>query len=307
MSAPAIVHNAHEAWLMRRRELITASDVAAILGEDPYRKAGDVYAEKLGLSVQDESWPMRYGKVFQDGVGRAYSHLTGRPVQMASLELPEITTHPDITWLGATLDGDVDGCDRTPAPAGGGGALETKVSSVADGWREDELPVHFQLQVTVQLACSRRLWGAIAAFVSLRKPPRAQDVVFDRELFDLIVPKLDEFRHRLARKDPPADDVRWWSHDAIRRVYADDTGAPIALDAEALQIAEAWEDIKAARREADERADELADKLRLRMGAAPIGYLPDGSALTLKTVKGGPVSYQREAYRRLLRTKKKGR
>lgn len=44
MSAPAIIGSAREQWPLRRRELITASDCAAILGLDERRKAGEVLA-----------------------------------------------------------------------------------------------------------------------------------------------------------------------------------------------------------------------------------------------------------------------
>ena len=45
--APAIVRSPRDAWLAERRKGIGASDVAAILGEDPRRSALSVYAEKI--------------------------------------------------------------------------------------------------------------------------------------------------------------------------------------------------------------------------------------------------------------------
>lgn len=308
--APAIIHNAREAWLLRRRGLVTASDAAAIMGLDPYRKPGDVYAAKLGLVDDEESWPMVYGTAFQDGVGRAYARHTGRPVAMASLELPEITIHPALPWLGATLDGDVEGSDRKPAPADGRGVLETKVSSLAHTWPDDELPVHFQIQVTVQAACSRRLWGAIAAFVSLRQPPREQDVVFDEELFKLMVPKLEEFQWRVQTKTPPLDTPEWFSHAAIRKIWSKNSGESIALTTEEdLGLVKAWLEAKAKKKAAEEEEEALGDRLRLRLNGAALAYVPDGGAVALSNVKETVVErHTKAAHTRLLwKQPKRGR
>ena len=310
MSAPAIIHNPHEAWLLHRRSLITASDCAAILGCDAYgRVAGDVYAEKVGLAdPEEESWPMRWGNAFQDPIGREFARKTGRVVRMASMELPEITVHPALAWLGATLDGEQEGCDQTPAPAVGVGVLEAKATSVGHTWEDDEVPAGFQVQATVQMACAGKAWGSVVAFTSLRKAPRHQDIVFDPELFALMVPKLEEFLSHVRRREPPRGDPGWWSTEAIRRVFSTDDGAPIALPAEAMDIVNRWEDLKAEEKSAKEAKDELGDRLRLLMGPAPMGYLPDGSALTLKVTKETVVpAYTRAAFRSLRRTKAKGR
>jgi len=48
MSGPAILASERDRWLARRRELVTASDVPAILGEDPHRGPLAVWAAKIG-------------------------------------------------------------------------------------------------------------------------------------------------------------------------------------------------------------------------------------------------------------------
>lgn len=305
-AAPAIIHDARQQWLLQRRGLLTASDVAAVLGLDELRKPADVYAAKLGLAADEETWPMRWGTAIQGAVGAAYAAHTGRRVRMIPTDLPELTVHPDLPWLGASLDGDVDGCEQTPAPAEGQGVFEAKATSVGHTWG-DEVPVGFQLQVTVQAACARRAWGSVGAFVGMRQAPRVQDIVFDPELFALMVPKLEEFWLRVQRKDPPLDNPEWFSHDAIRKLWSTNNGAAIALNSdEDLAIVREWRDFKAVAKAADAQVDSLGDRLRLKLAGAAIAYLPDGSALALSNVKETWVeAHKKAAHTRLL--DKKGR
>ena len=102
MSAPAIVHSPRDQWLARRRELITASDVAAILGEDQRRGPLAVWCSKTGAIEADENEAMIRGRDFEDAIARTYHRQTGRPV--GALPDYEIAIHPALPWLGATLD-----------------------------------------------------------------------------------------------------------------------------------------------------------------------------------------------------------
>jgi predicted phage-related endonuclease len=305
-ATPAVIHSAREAWLLRRRELVTASDVAAILGLDDRRRPADVFAAKLGLCDDEMSWPMRWGTAIQGAIGSAYSEATGRRVRMIPTDLPELTLHPDLSWLGASLDGDVDGCERMPAPAEGQGVFEAKATSVGHTWG-DEVPVPFQLQVTVQAACAGRAWGSVGAFVGMRQPPRVQDIVFDAELFALMVPKLEEFWQRVRRKDPPLDAPEWFSHDAIRKLWSTNTGQIIALQAdEDLELVKEWREQKSVKAAAEDRVESLGDRLRLRLAGAAIAYLPDGSAVALSNVKEGWVeAHTKAAHTRLLDKRRK--
>lgn len=309
--APAITHSARDQWLMRRRDYITASDAAAILGIHPTRVPGDVFMEKLGLSETAESAPLLWGQDLQDGVGRGYARATGRPVRMESLEVPELTVHPDLSWLACTLDAETEGCDRTPVPVDceGTGVLETKATENLNGrWSEDEsgnveTPAEFEVQVQVQAACKGRSWGSLTGFVSMLRPPLWKDIRFDRELFDLMVPKLDEFRGYVARRQAP-DDPAFYSLEVVKKLYQVDDGAQVMLKSEAVELVQEWEALCEARLANKKHEDEVAKRLRILMGAATVGVLPDGTWLTLNTTAGGWVErFYRDPSRRLNHTK----
>lgn len=294
----AIVKSGLEQWLAARRELITASDAAAILGLDPFRAPADVYASKLGRDVE-ETEPMRWGKRLESAIAQAYAEATSRPVYIE--EPYYIAKHADIPWLGATLDRGILPCEGRSH-----GALELKASANADAW-EDGPPLPYQIQLTIQLACTRRQWGSLAAFLGLFRPVVWYDREYDQELFDLMVPKLEAFRMIVKNQTPP-DDPAWYSRASLRALYPQDDGSSIALDEDARLLAEEWEYFRTREAEAREMKESAEDQLRARLGSAQLGYLPDGTSLTLKTVPESEVkTYTRAAYRTLRRFRPKGR
>lgn len=308
--SPAIVHSKRRQWLMRRRELITASDVAAILGVDPFRRPSDVYMEKIGESVTEETEAMRWGKRLEDAIADGYKAETKRRVHAEPAY--EVVTHPQLPWLGATLDRGVT-CDGynpfdlvVPGPLGPHelGALELKATADPSKW-EEEPPVAYQVQLTVQMAVTGRSWGSLAAFVSLLRPVVWFDRAHDPELFGLMVPKLEEFRAYVLRREPPTDDPEWFSRAAIKKLWPTDTGEEIHLDAAARDLVTTWETAKEQASAAEEAQKAAEDALRVRLGAAAVGDLLDGTFLTLLTthVKAEEKPRPAHSYRTLRHTR----
>jgi putative phage-type endonuclease len=310
MSAPAIVHSPREQWLQERRRLVTASDCAAIIGEDPRRGPLAVYASKVGDIEAEETIPMRRGRRFEAVIAEDYAEQTGRPV--AALGEYEITRHPSIPWLGATLDRTTDGCPATPDPFGGTVAesrngrvvgrvpLQIKLAiGSAREWK-DEPPLGYVVQVQVEMACAASGWGALAALVG-PGPLATVDLVRDDTFFAALVPQLERFRWHVEHRIPPEADGKPGTSAAIRRLWAGEDGATVPLDAEAERLVAEWEAAGAREAAAKATGDDLENKLRARMGAASFGALTDGSYLTLKLTKRGAYSVQATSFRVLRR------
>lgn len=91
-----------DAWLAARRGKITASDAAAILGQNPYRSPIQVMRGKLGL----EETPFtgneatRHGEKYEDEAVQKYEKDTGTRVRLFGL-LP----HPTLPYLAGSPDG----------------------------------------------------------------------------------------------------------------------------------------------------------------------------------------------------------
>jgi putative phage-type endonuclease len=292
-----------ERWHARRRELVTASDAAAILGVDRRRGPLAVYAQKVGDTPPPEDLDyFAFGRDVEAAIGKAYQRKTGRPVR--ELGRFDIRTHPDLPWLGATRDFETHGTEEMPSPAPGPGPLEAKAVAAfkASEW-EDDPPVVYQIQVQVQMACTAAQWGALVALVGGISPVW-KDLQRDDAFLAAALPQLERFMwHVRNRQPPPEVDATPGTSAALRAIYGKADGSTVLLDAEAMEWADHLERAQ-VRAKADEADTTLIEnKLRRRVGAATWGALPDGSFIVLKTtnVKGHTTTVEPYSYRALRR------
>ncbi len=307
-SGPTILGDSRERWLSARRQLVTASDAAAILGFAEGRSAISVYAEKLGaLTPAEEDW-MEWGRDVEVAIAKAFARKAKRPIR--DLGAHEIQIHPDIPWLGSTLDQQTHGTEDEPAPietpAGVWVPMEAKAVAgmKASKWIE-EPPLEYQIQVQIQMACTGAQWGSIVAlFGGIQVAWR--DLLRDDAFLAAALPKLEEFWWRVQRREPPdVLDAKEATTSALRGLYSAEDGSTVELGDEALQLADDWE---AARIRADAAETEVAtlkNKLVALIGNASFGDLPDGTLLKLPVtnVKGYVRTVQPFSYRKLSRVR----
>lgn len=264
-------------WLDRRREMITASDVPAILGVDPRRTALDVFEAKLNGTEIDDSDLLRWGRNVEGAIAQWYEHDTGRVVE--DLGATKIQVHPDFPWLGATLDRWQPGNPEKSHPRGPAEFKAVSGAAAAE-WREDEKPDHHLVQLQIQMACSGAEEGTLGGLLWGNRL-KWQDFERNDSFLDQAYVAIDEFRERLLKKDPPAPES-YKALDAMKRIWNTDNGELIAMDSEALELVSEWETFKAMEREGKKQAKEIEAKLRHILGEATAGALPDGRFLTLK-------------------------
>lgn len=297
---PTIVGDARQQWLAERRSKITASDAAAILGRDPRRGPLSVWAEKIGaLEPADAPW-MRRGRRFEAPIAEEYAEETGRPVYAP--DPYAIRIHPDIPWLGATLDRETEGCEASPAPAAGRGPLELKnVSGLkAKEWRA-EPPPHYLIQVQVQIACTGAEWASLAALIGGLSIAWVDVPRHDRFIAAML-PKLEEFRWYVEKREPPpVTDALPSTSAVLAALYAAEDGETVELDREAQDLADELDAARLDRRAAMTRERAAANKLKSRLAAASFGKLPDGSYLYLTSVEREAYEVAETSYRQLSR------
>jgi putative phage-type endonuclease len=290
-----------EEWLAERRELITASDAAAILGEDPRRGEHAVYLEKVFAVEPEESVLMRRGRRHEAAIAEEYAEQTGRPVR--ALGDFVITRHPSIPWLAATLDRVIEPTELAPAPPGcsGPAPLQIKLGlGSAKAW-QDEAPIYYRVQVQIEIACYGSSWGALAGLLG----PGPLDVSDERRhdgFLEGALPLLEQFRDRVRRREPPEADGLPGTTEVIKRLFGrHGNGETIALDHEALGLADELDAAKAAARDAGAIVQALKNKIRARLGPATHGALPDGSFLSLDERHRGAYEVEAVDYRALRR------
>ena len=276
-------------WLEKKRTLLTASEVAAVLGIDPHNTALGVYVNKTVGYSDEQCEAFAFGHDMEEPLSRMYSRRTWR--QVVDLGSTEIQVHPDIPWLGATLDRQVTREDGITGPL----ELKTVAGKRAAEWLTDSKPDHNQIQLQIQMSCTSASWGALAGLV-WGTDMLHEDYYFNREFFEAAYPYLEEFWGRVQRNDPPpVTSPR--CIQAIKRLYSKDDGEIIVLGQEHADLVARREILNAEKKTMDDEKDEIDAKLRSVMGQATFGALPDGRFVSLKTTKRGGYTVQPTTFR----------
>src|ERR1700761_6028461 len=152
-----------EAWLKRRKNLLTASDVAAVMGMNKHKRAEVVFNEKTGaVEPPDLSRipAIQAGQYFEAGIlqhfADAHPEFTGGVLQNG----PQEVISPVLPWLAATPDGDARG-ETENHPARRVAVVEAKWTST--DWR-GKAPEHYWVQLQVQMHCTGLPVGWITAW-----------------------------------------------------------------------------------------------------------------------------------------------
>lgn len=268
-------------WLAQRRELITASDVPAILGMAPPRSAWSVYVQKKTGSELDDTDEMMMGRMFEEPIAQLYAIKTGRPV--VNLGSTEIQIHPDIPWLGATLDRSTWEVDDDPIEVDGS-PLEIKHGGSYQLKHWDEgAPVKVQIQLQLQIACTCASWGAYCGVIG-GNAPIFGDMYRNDTFLDSTYERLELFKWMLDNEIPPPV-TSPLDLGPIKKLYPLDSGETVQLDKAHLKIANRWEQSKADIKSSEDEKETTEAKLRAYMGDATFGILLDGTMLTLWTTK----------------------
>lgn len=290
-------------WLSERQKTIGASEVAAVLGLDPYKGPVAVFASKIGAYELEDNYVLRRGRLHETAIGEEYASETGRKVE--SLGAYTIQRHPTIPFLSATLDAVISGSEQTPAPAEGKGTLQIKLGlGSAKDWKEG-IPDHYRVQVQVEMACFGAKWGAITALTG-PGPLYCEDVLPDPDFWAAAVPVLERFWHdTLKGKPPDKADALPSTSDALKALYSEVPGTKVMLGEEDEKLAQEWKEQKAIAKEAEERARKAQNQIILHMRESSVGQLPGGGVLTLSTTRVPAAVREVKGYEyRVLRMRK---
>ncbi len=294
---PEIQCKDRDEWLRERRKLLTASDVSAVLGISPWSTPWDVYQEKVNGVQRDGNRAMSRGKRMEDAIAQEYHEETERPV----VNLGEFTIqrHPDLEWLGATLDRDVQGSALAPAPEGTKSIvnpLEIKMALGSAAEWQDEPPLYYVVQLQVQISCVRADWGTLCALTG-PGPLRHQDFYADPKFFAAALPILEEFWHRVKTQNPPEPQELPSTLATAKRVWPLEDGQTVQLSAELAAKAHRLDQVRRLQAKLKDHEEGLQGIIRAAIGSASAAALPDGSVLTLKNVHKDAYQVKEQDYR----------
>lgn len=251
----------HEAWLENRKAGIGSSEVATIVGLNPYETPFQLWQRKTHRTPpKDENFFMKAGHYLEDAVARFYEDESGRKV-IARSAAEDLYIHPNFEWARVSpdrlfwLDEKRSGDNK--------GILECKTTQ-----REidpDNLPPYWFTQVQYQLGVMGRDQASLA-WLSAGRTFDYRDIEFVPDYFEWIMGETEKFYldNILGDKEPAlttAEDVviKFAQHSPGMFVEASDDLA------EQIRI---LKDIKENIKGLETQKDEIESVLKLTIGEA---------------------------------------
>lgn len=290
-------------WLAERRTGIGGSDVAAILGLNPYQSAYSVWADKLGLlPEQEDNEAMKLGRDLEHYVAQRFYETSGKKVRRANKMLRD----PTYPFMLANIDRDV-----VKEPAG----LECKTTSMLNmsKFKGGEFPEQYYCQCCHYLSVTGYTRWYLAVLVlnagfliyqMTRLPGDSMpdwchgSVYIEQPEVDALIRAEAGFWKLVEDRTPPPVD----GSDATRRAILHTN--PERADAETVDLSGMEPTVqqlgfwKAQKKEAEVNISLLNNQLIAAMGGAPFGEM-QGYELRLQTIEKKPYTVTPKPYQQL--------
>lgn len=268
----------HAAWLENRKAGIGSSEVASIVGLNPYESKYQLWLRKTGQTpAKEETFFMKAGHYLEDAVARFFEDESGYTIIKRSAS-EDIYVHPDYEWARVSPDrtfwlSDTHNDDK--------GILECKTTQ-----REidpDNIPPYWFTQVQYQLGVMGRKKAAIA-WLSAGRVFDYREIEFVPDYFNWLMEQVEEFytKNVLGGEEPELTTVE----DVLNK-YPISSATFVEASPEISGIISSLKEKKETKRILEEEIGELEDKIKLAIGEAEsLNY--QGSVLcTWKSAKDG--------------------
>lgn len=273
-----------ERWRDARRVGVGASEVATILGVNPWDSAFALWARKTGRAPDvEESGKMRRGKLAEPAIIADYVAETGREVRRWG----QLLRFRALPCLLATPD-----AERTDD----GAVVELKFTG--QDW--SDIPLYYQLQQTTQMGVAGRARGALVAWCGNDLWHRELD--FHAGAFDAILSAVERFWWHVENDVAPETDGSQATTEALKRI-APNPGLIVNLPSEAAVWDAELVRIKDALKGLEEEKRRLENQIKAALGEAEKGILPNGGAYTFKSKTMPERVLAATTYRELRRVK----
>jgi len=202
----------HE-WLELRKQGLGGSDAATAMGLSPWKSPMQLYLEKTG-EIDPEpltSEAVYWGVVLEGVIANRFAEL--HP-ELTIEEPKQMLAHSDYPFILANLDRVI------VTPQGKRGVLEIKTTSAtqSDKWKDDNVPIHYVLQVQHYLAVTGYDFAYIACLIGGQTYVE-RCIERDEELIAQLIERLQEFWNCVTTRTPPAWDGSEASWQILRSLY----------------------------------------------------------------------------------------
>lgn len=285
MSTTIIRPKDRNEWLDYRRAGIGSSEIATIVGLNPYETPYQLWRRKIGLDEpKSETFAMKAGHYLEDAVSQFWSDATGRQIIKASAgdwivrndDKPFVQVSPDRTyWLDDNRNNDNKGI------------LECKTTQrVIDA---DDLPKTWFCQVQYQLGGAEIQQGSIA-WLTAGREFGYQDLTLVPDFYGWLVEEAERFwvDNVMGGKEPDCANVQ----DVLIKFNKHTNGKVVEVGEDVMQAYNQLKDVRAEINKLEEQKEALEAKLKMGFGdAEAISY----GGNTLATWKAGKDSEKFDA------------
>lgn len=288
-------HNApREEWLAARREGVTASEIATLLGISPFDSPFNLFWQKAGAIPDDyDNVRMSLGRHLEPWIAERFSE--ARDFLFEPGGLYASIARP---WQMATPDGrlydslDCGHDEQCLHPCSSPVAVwEGKTSGTYDEWGDDgsdEIPAYIRAQVLWQMDVMGVGIGYVTCLFLASQQIRTYVIDYDVADVDLMRLEAVRFLDRVQAQDPPPIDAHHATTAALRCLFPDvdeDETATIPDD-----LAREYEHVREMYEHAKERKTGVENRLRQAMGASKYATTAEGGKVASRSV------YDRKGY-----------
>lgn len=261
MSTQIIRPTNREEWLDVRKSGIGSSEVATIVGLNPFETPYQLWRRKRGLDApQQENFAMKAGHYLEDAVAQFWHDETGRDIIkrsatdwiIRSKEKPFMQVSPDRTYW---LDGKHSNDNK--------GILECKTTQLpVDG---DDLPKHWFCQVQYQLGVAEITQGSIA-WLTQGREFGYRDIAFVPDFFGWLAEEAEKFYRDniIGGAEPTAVSVR----DILLKYNRHADGKIIEVGQDIFDAYSELKDLKKELAALDARKEALEEQIKMAFGDA---------------------------------------
>jgi putative phage-type endonuclease len=288
-------------WLAARRDGITASEIAIVMGlaPDEWASPFSLYHQKLGdLPPAEDTTSMRIGRHLERLVCDLFAErYPGLDVRGDGRQL---YAHPERPWQMATPDRLLyeAGWDACRCGAGGDvvctcitgepvGVLEAKTSATYDGWGDDgsdEIPVHYRCQALWQMDTLGVTAASVSCLFLHSRKVRVYDITLDDAAeadLKLLREEAALFWSRIQRQDEPEVDWRPATTDALKHLNQGVEQRDITIGA---RLARSYRAAVRRYKEAEQRKDLLTNRMLQGIGTGRRALDPAGRPVATRSV-----------------------
>jgi len=272
-------------WLAERRSGIGASEIAKVVGLAPPSWGGplDVYADKLGKSLDYDNPSMEWGRLLEDVIAQVYALETGHELFQFD---PPILRHPEHRWVISTPDRGIRNERKF---------VEIKRTDERKGWGTpgtDQVPEYYFCQTQWQMlsAVELEIESVDVAVLVGGSDFRIYTVERNQEIQQLLLTAASELWDRVCRQEPPAFDYQHPNTAKILNLlFHPDETKSIELDTEMEEVADAYVGLGEQLSEMERTRESYKCRIIEALGCAGAGKLSDGRVITRKVTKAGQM------------------